>query len=487
MSLEKPHPLALFSLVPKNPGAWDVLNHPSNKHLVSVVVDPNDPKKFTQGLNVGFHSASRSESRYTLATLGRSGADITVGGAIISRIHCSFEIHEITEAVMLYDRSTAASTQVFGESATPFEPELTPRRVVVDHKTNLEFGIGGVDCNAVQFCIVWHRRDYSIGEKPSIRPDNPWTARTVDETPTINPTRRVTRIRTTKNKTKIRYLNRGKIGQGSFGEVVKAMNIDSGELFAVKQVEWPALQSHRYISLKQEVETVSRMSHPNIIKHLSTQLCGNKFEIFMELKHGNIQHLIDNDIFINDFNLAESLLRQMLQALDYLAYGGIIHRDVKPENILYKGLPDGSCEFQLADFGLCTLAANATEYAGSGVYMAPELESHDGAPQTPKMDIWSLFVIFAYALNVARFRYKPLHTLQMRINAVQAAANGGLRCIQDMAVVNPTLRASAADMLIKLFAGEGLTTPHKEVWYDAMVLDTAPATPRMQQVGPVGC
>ena len=74
----------------------------------------------------------------------------------------------------------------------------------------------------------------------------------------------------------------------------------------------------------------------------------------------------------------------------FLAWKGIIHRDVKPENILYISQPGGQYQFQLGDFGLCNRAVDAMTYAGSELYMAPKMFRKGG--QTSKLDVWSLFV-----------------------------------------------------------------------------------------------
>ena len=194
----------------------------------------------------------------------------------------------------------------------------------------------------------------------------------------------------------------------------------------------------------------------------------------MELKPGSIQGLIRDNIYTNTPSFADSLLHQMLQALDYLSFSGVIHRDVKPENILYSSCSNNTYIYQLADFGLANAILDARTYAGSGMYMAPELDLNPGGEQTPKMDIWSLFVTLAFAMNVGGFRGKPLHTTSLKIKAVQDAADEEIfRQIRDMAVVDPGHRYTAAALLDRLFNGEGRTTPRSQP-QDATSAERAP-------------
>jgi serine/threonine protein kinase len=86
----------------------------------------------------------------------------------------------------------------------------------------------------------------------------------------------------------------------------------------------------------------------------------------------------------------------MLQAFDCLAWKGIVHRDEKPENILYVSQPSGQYQFQLRDFGLCNRVVNAATFAGTRLYMAPKMFRKGG--QTSKLDVWSLFVTMLWTL-----------------------------------------------------------------------------------------
>ena len=261
----EPHHLALFSLIPDNDQAHAILAHPDTIHLVSLIPNtewPENPDRVVSGLNIGFHIGSKS--RYTLATLGRSGADITVEGSNISRIQCSFEICQATNKIMLYDRSNSMSTQLCGRNAVPFELGRKPRRVVVDRSLNDEFGFGGDGCNLVRFKICWHMSASNVRDQINNREDSPCFARTMDETPTVQPFRRVTRIHYPGNgEPEIRYADMGLLGSGQFAEVRKIVNIGSGEIMAVKRIRWPEqqFQSRGYAVMKREVEIWGRTSN----------------------------------------------------------------------------------------------------------------------------------------------------------------------------------------------------------------------------------
>ena len=181
----------------------------------------------------------------------------------------------------------------------------------------------------------------------------------------------------------------------------------------------------------------------------------------MGLKEGTLQSLIGGwEASVTD--LAHSLFHQMLQALDCLAVNGIVHRDVKPENILYVSRPNAQYRFQLGDFGLSNRAISAATFAGSPLYMAPEM--FQKGPQTHKVDVWSLFVTMLWTLDVKGFRRKSerFKTLE-EVHKEVATAASGVEIIREMAEINPEERASAAQMLVKCFDGGGLTTLRSQV------------------------
>lgn len=207
-----PIPLTLFSLVPLNDRAKDVIAHPNNHHLISTSIEGN------QNLDISFHI--RSTSQNTLATRGRCDSDITLQGASISRLQCYFEINPTTGVIMLYDRSNSQTTQVFGEDACQFETGRL-RRVVVAENLNTEIGIGGQACDLIQFHLRWHNNANELLTKYSIRElpyelENPFVARTVDEEPTAAPTQLKTKLHTPGEYISMRYKVGGRLGAGNF-------------------------------------------------------------------------------------------------------------------------------------------------------------------------------------------------------------------------------------------------------------------------------
>lgn len=256
-------PLTLFSLDPLNDQARDVFAHPNNRHLTSTSLEGN------QTLDIGFYL--RPTSRNTLATLGRCESDITLEGACISRFQCSFEIINLrTGVIMLYDRSNSQTTQVFGENAVKFEPGRL-RRIVVAPYLNTKIGMGGRACNFIQFRLLWHKNINEVLREGSVRQlpyelENPCLAPTVDEEPTAAPTRLGTEFHTPGKRMSMRYNVGHRLGAGTFGEVYRALDIDSGNIMAVKIIKRPMMgwDDRTRKNVRREAAALERISQVSV-------------------------------------------------------------------------------------------------------------------------------------------------------------------------------------------------------------------------------
>ena len=188
----------------------------------------------------------------------------------------------------------------------------------------------------------------------------------------------------------------------------------------------------------------------------------------MELKDGSLGPLLKNKEEMGTEQQVQSIamlvFEQMLRALDFLAYNNIIHRDVKPDNILYTRTGgDDVFQFQLGDFGLCNRYYNANSIVGTPVFAAPERRS---GSQTPKFDVWSLMVTLLWTLHFDTF-VKAVMPAKEECQIVEIvlnfAAASKFKPLGPMAKVNPHERASAAQLLDKFFQGKGLSTPKRSI------------------------
>ncbi|KAL8991352.1 MAG: hypothetical protein Q9169_007887 [Polycauliona sp. 2 TL-2023] len=338
--------------------------------------------------------------------------------------------------------------------------------------------MGGEGRNLLQFQVEWHQdpktetvKNAQTGmlSRQEEAELNPRVAQTLSqELDTERPSRMDTRTHTPASY-KMRYKELDRLGSGGCGDVFKALNYDSGKFMAVKRLRIRNENEYLYAK-KREVETLARVQHKkHIVEFIHSEgLESQKVLIFMELKDRSLGSLLENK---QDMGTREQLqhvaklaCKQMLAALDFLAYHGIIHRDVKPDNVLYlrpqsKGKTDYL--FQLGDFGLCNGYNNAISTVGTPIFGPPERD--DGSKQTPKYDIWSLMVTMLWTLHYTDFpsilQLACLeHPNQITSAVMTAASKTDFIPLKAMAKINPDERASAAQLLDKYFDRQGLTT-----------------------------
>lgn len=184
------------------------------------------------------------------------------------------------------------------------------------------------------------------------------------------------------------------LGIGNVGTVMLVEK--GGNYFAVKILRkdtTPESYAIRMQRFAREAEILRRIDHPNIVKIFDYNFDDRKGLPYLIMEHVNgrqlSQHIKQNSL---DFDLKISIIRQTADALDYVHRQGIIHRDVKPENILVT--EDGIVK--ITDFGIGKIIDSeitiSGDVMGSPAYMSPE--SFDSAKTIDyRSDIFSLGVI----------------------------------------------------------------------------------------------
>lgn len=190
------------------------------------------------------------------------------------------------------------------------------------------------------------------------------------------------------------------IGKGSYGRVYLGINLTTGDFLAVKQVEVNAKAFGSDVAkmkemvgaLDQEIDTMQHLEHPNIVQYLGCERKDYSISIFLEyISGGSVGSCLRKHGKFEE-SLVSSLTRQTLAGLAYLHTEGVLHRDLKADNILLD--VDGTCK--ISDFGISKKTDNiygndaTNNMQGSVFWMAPEVVRSQGAGYSAKVDIWSL-------------------------------------------------------------------------------------------------
>ncbi|KAL4452973.1 hypothetical protein ABPG73_012917 [Tetrahymena malaccensis] len=188
------------------------------------------------------------------------------------------------------------------------------------------------------------------------------------------------------------------IGEGSFGKVFKGRRKNTGQILALKFISKRNKSEKDLANLRQEIEILRRLKHENIILLLDAFETPHEFCVVTEFAQGELFEILEDDRSLPESEVRK-IAQQLILALDYLHSNRIIHRDMKPQNILISA----NGVVKLCDFGFArALSSNTqvlTSIKGTPLYMAPELVKEQ--PYNHTVDLWSLGVIL-YELFVGQ-------------------------------------------------------------------------------------
>eukprot|EP01113_Clastostelium_recurvatum_P022403 TRINITY_DN2671_c0_g1_i2.p1 TRINITY_DN2671_c0_g1~~TRINITY_DN2671_c0_g1_i2.p1 ORF type:complete len:305 (+),score=71.09 TRINITY_DN2671_c0_g1_i2:177-1091(+) len=194
------------------------------------------------------------------------------------------------------------------------------------------------------------------------------------------------------------YEKLGKLGEGTYGVVYKAVDRQTGKILALKKIRLENQDEGVPSTAIREVCVLRELKQPNIVGLLDVVLQENKLHLIFEFLDQDLKKYMDSVNKKLNPLLIKSYLYQILLGLNYCHARRIMHRDLKPQNILI----DREGGLKLADFGLArafTVPIRAyTHEVVTLWYRAPEIllgSRHYAAP----MDMWSIGCIFAELLT----------------------------------------------------------------------------------------
>jgi serine/threonine protein kinase len=251
------------------------------------------------------------------------------------------------------------------------------------------------------------------------------------------------------------------LGQGGMARVYRGLDTGLQRYAAVKVIDTPHQQDEGYIArFEREARAIAALDHPHIVSVYRYGRAQNLLYLAMKYIEGADLHAILNG-YEQDGQLMPlpevvRLLREMGSALDYAHSRGVIHRDVKPSNVML----DGQGRSYITDFGLALLADVGTrgEILGSPHYIAPE-QAISSAGAVPQSDLYALGVIL-YRMVTGQLPFVHddlLELLMMHMTAVPPSPRT-IRPEISPALEAVILQALAKEPAARFASGQALAT-----------------------------
>lgn len=191
-----------------------------------------------------------------------------------------------------------------------------------------------------------------------------------------------------------KYEQLEKVGEGTYGVVHKARDVDTGEIYALKAIRLESEDEGIPSTAIREIALLKELQHPNIVRLVNVLHTDKKLTLVFEFLDQDLKHLLDQHKGPLPESDIKSYLYQLLNGTAKCHKHKVLHRDLKPQNLLI----NREGVLKLADFGLARAfgipVKNFTHEVVTLWYRAPDILMGSKDYNT-SVDIWSVGCIFA--------------------------------------------------------------------------------------------
>eukprot|EP00050_Salpingoeca_kvevrii_P017292 m.63756 g.63756 ORF g.63756 m.63756 type:complete len:305 (+) comp7477_c0_seq2:52-966(+) len=191
-----------------------------------------------------------------------------------------------------------------------------------------------------------------------------------------------------------RYARIEKLGEGTFGVVYKAQDKETGAIVALKRIRLDSEEEGVPCTALREISLLKELKHPNIVCLFDVLCTDKRLTLVFEYCDQDLKKFLDNCNNDVDAATIQSCVFQMLSGIAYCHENFVLHRDIKPQNLLL----NKRGQLKIADFGLArAFGIPVKSYSHEVVtlwYRAPDVLMGSNNYST-SIDIWSAGCVFA--------------------------------------------------------------------------------------------